>query len=68
MLEMSKMAFVAFTQHCIQSTDLVVHHQSIRGSSFAKFFGLVKLTRVIAGKTHSQSPILKTKGVLSNPV
>ena len=25
-------------------------------------------TRVIAGKTHSQSPILKTKEVLSNPV
>ena len=25
-------------------------------------------TRVIAGKTHGQSPILKTKGVLSNPV
>ena len=25
-------------------------------------------TRVIAGKTHSQSPILKTKGVLRNPV
>ena len=25
-------------------------------------------TRVIAGKTHSQSPILRTKGVLSNPV
>ena len=25
-------------------------------------------TRVIAGKIHSQSPILKTKGALSNPV
>ena len=35
---------------------LAVHHQSCQ------------TTRVIAGKTHNQSPILKTKGVLSNPV
>ena len=30
--------------------------------------GTCQTTRVIAGKTHSQSPIHKTKGVLSNPV
>ena len=77
MLEMSKMVFVAFTQHYIQSIDfmsetaeilyfviqwplalpggkahcshtihpvgLAVHHQSVQGSSFVKFLGLVKL-------------------------
>ena len=72
MSKMSKMVFVAFMQHCMQSTDfmsktlkiqwplappggkghcsctihpvgLVVHHQSVKGSSFVKFLGLVKL-------------------------
>ena len=43
-------------------TDLVVHHQSVQGGSFVNFFGLVKTTRVIAGKMHSQSPILKVRG------
>ena len=48
--------------------DLVVHHQSVQGGSFLTFFDL-STTRVIAGKMHSQSPILKlNKGVLSNPV
>ena len=37
------------------------------GGSFLTFLDL-STTRVIAGKTHSQSPILKTKGALSNPV
>ena len=94
MLEVSKVVFVAFTQHCIQSN--VTHvgvegakyftEQNIKnampevlkvysiysglspllggkeGSSFVNFLGLVKLQRVIAGKVHSQSPILKTKG------
>ena len=82
-----KMVFVAFTQHCIQSTDfilemleilysvnsgpsplqggkgiylslrsvgLAVHHQSVRGGSFVTSLDLTT-TRVIAGKTHSQS-------------
>ena len=51
---------------CMYIVGLAVHHQSIWGCSFIKFLGLVKITRVIAGKTHNQSPILKTKGVLSN--
>ena len=33
-----------------------------------KCSGTCQTTRVIAGKTHSQSPILKCYGVLSNPV
>ena len=40
---------------------------SLRRQLFLTFLDLTT-TRVIAGKTHSQSPILKTKGVLSNPV
>ena len=99
------MVFVAFTQHCMQSTDLmsemlkilysvlciqwpltlpggkahcsrtvcpvglVVHHHAVRGGSFVlKNSGTCQTTRVIAGRTHSQSPILKCYGVLSNPV
>ena len=100
MSKVSKMVFVAFTQHCIQSTvthlthvedakyyctvlciqgisplqggrhlmcllpcGLAVHHQSVQGGSFVlKHSGTCQTTRVIAGKTHSQSPILKTKG------
>ena len=100
MLEVSKVVFVAFTQHCIQNNvthvggvkgllciqwpltpprgkaiwktlhlvGLAVHHQSVWGGSFANFLDL-STTLVIAGKMHSQSPILKlTKGVLSNLV
>ena len=37
-------------------------HQSVWGGSFVNFLGLVKSTRVIAGKMHSQSPILKVRG------
>ena len=49
---------------------LAVHHQAVRGGSFVlKCSGTCQTTRVIAGKTHSQSPILTvTKGALSNPV
>ena len=43
-------------------------HQSVRGGSLVKFLGLVKNTTVITGKMHSQFPILRTKGVLSNLV
>ena len=38
----------------------------VQGDSFVNFLGTCQTTRVIAGKTHSQSPILKTKGALSN--
>ena len=99
------MVFAAFTQHCMQSTDLMsemskilysvlciqwpltppggkahcsrtvcpvglaVHHHAVRGGSFVlKNSGTCQTTRVIAGKTHSQSPILKCYGALSNPV
>ena len=84
-----------FTQHCMQSTDimsemskilciqwplappggkahccrtvcpvgLAVHHHAVRGGSFVfKCSGTCQTTRVIAGKTHSQSPILKCYG------
>ena len=40
---------------------LAVQNWSVQGGSFVKFLGLVNY-RVIAGKMHSQSPILKTKG------
>ena len=40
---------------------LAVHHWSVQGGSFLSFLD-VSTTRVIAGKMHSQSPILKTKG------
>ena len=40
-------------------------HQSEK-VAFLTFLDL-STTSVIAGKTHSQSPILKTKGTLSNP-
>ena len=87
MLEVSKVVFVAFTQHCIQST--VTHVGGVKGVLYSVYSGLSPLpggkavcyssvfekpfldlstTRVIAVKMHSQSPILKTKGVLSNPV
>ena len=101
MLETSEMVFATFTQHCMQSTDimsdmskilciqwplalpggkahcsrtvhpvgLAVHHHAVRGGSFVlKNSGTCQTTRVIAGKAHSQSPILKCYGALSNPV
>ena len=100
MSEVSKVVFVAFTQHCIQSN--VTHVGGVKGvlciqwpltparregylfepsvlgvklfitsqSEEAALLTFMDLstTRVIAGKMHSQSQILKTKGVLSNPV
>ena len=42
---------------------LAVHHHAVQGGSFVfKCSGTCQTTRVIAGKMHSQSPILKTKG------
>ena len=42
---------------------LAVHHQPVRGGSFVlKCSGTCQSTRVIAGKTHSPSPILKCYG------
>ena len=47
----------------IRSVGLVVHHHAVQGGSFVlKHSGTCQTKRVIAGKTHSQSPILKTKG------
>ena len=40
----------------------------VRGGSFVNFLWTCQTTRVIAGKMHSQSPILKTKGAPRNPV
>ena len=58
--------------HCsrtIHPVGLVVHHHAVRGGSFVlKNSGTCQTKRVIAGKTHSQSPILKCYGALSNPV
>ena len=44
----------------IHPVGLAVHHHAVRGGSFVfKCSGTCQTTRVIAGKTHSQSPILK---------
>ena len=53
----------------VHPVGLAVHHHAVQGGSFVlKNSGTCQTTRVIAGKTHSQSPILKCYGVLSNPV
>ena len=100
MSEMSEMVFAAFTQHCMQSTDimsemskilciqwplippagkaccspticpmgLAVHQHAVRGGSFVcQCSGTCQTTRVIAGKTHSQSSILKCYGGAQQP-
>ena len=52
--------------HCsrtIHPVGLAVHHHAVRGGSFVfKCSGTCQTTRVIAGKMHSQSPILKWYG------
>ena len=45
---------------------LAVHQSEEAG--FVNFLWTCQTTRVIAGKMHSQSPILKTKGAPRNPV
>ena len=53
----------------VHPVGLAVHYHAVQGGSFIlKCSGTCQTTRVIAGKTHSQSPILKCYGVLSNPV
>ena len=43
-----------------------VHHHAVQGGSFVlKHSGTCQTTRVIAGKMHSQSPILKCYGECS---
>ena len=47
---------------------LAVHHHAVRGGSFVlKCSGTCQTTRVIAGKMHSQSPILKCYGGAQQP-
>ena len=47
---------------------LAVHHHAVRGGSFVlKCSWTCQTTRVIAGKTHSQSPILKCYGGAQQP-
>ena len=59
----------AHCSHTVHPVGLAVHHHAVQGGSFVlKNSGTCQTTRVIAGKTHSQSPILKCYGVLSNPV
>ena len=52
----------------IRPVGLAVHHHAVRGGSFVlKCSGTCQTTRVIAGKTHSQSPILKCYGGTQQP-
>ena len=46
----------------------VVHHHAVPGGSFVlKCSGTCQITRVISGKMHSQSPILKCYGDAQQP-
>ena len=52
----------------VRPMGLAVHHHAVRGGSFVfKCSGTCQTTRVIAGKTHSQSPILKWYGGAQQP-
>ena len=52
----------------VRPVGLVVHHHAVRGGSFVfKCSGTCQTTRVIAGKMHSQSPILKVYGGTQQP-
>ena len=73
MLKMSKILCIqwpltppggkARCSHTVRPVGLGVYHHAVQGGSFVfKCSGTCQTTRVIAGKTHSQSPILKTKG------
>ena len=52
----------------VHPVGLAVHHHAVQGGSFVlKCSGTCQTTRVIAGKTHSQSPILKCYGGAQQP-
>ena len=52
----------------VHPVGLAVHHHAVPGGSFVfKCSGTCQTTRVIAGKTHSQSPILKCYGGAQQP-
>ena len=52
----------------VRPVGLAVHHHAVQGGSFVlKCSGTCQTTRVIAGKTHSQSPILKCYGGAQQP-
>ena len=52
----------------IRSVGLAFHHHAVRGGSFVfKCSGTCQTTRVIAGKMHSQSQILKFYGGAQQP-
>ena len=54
--------------HTVRPVGLAVHHHAVRGGSFVfKCSGTCQTTRVIAGKMHSQSPILKCYGGAQQP-
>ena len=58
----------ACCSHTVCPVGLAVHHHAVRGGSFVfKCSGTCQTTRVIAGKTHSQSPILKWYGGTQQP-
>ena len=53
----------AHCSHTVCPVGLAVHHHAVRGGSFVlKCSGTCQTTRVIAGMTHSQYPILKCYG------
>ena len=59
----------ACCSHTVHPVGLAVHHHAVQGGSFVlKHSGTSQTKRVIAGKMHSQSPILNAMRVLSNPV
>ena len=53
--------------YCVSLPSWGFSCSPVWGGSFVNFLDLTT-TRVIAGKMHSQSPILKSKGALSNLV
>ena len=50
----------ACCSHALRPVGLAIYHHAVQGGSFVlKHSGTCQTTRVIAGKMHSQSPILK---------
>ena len=60
--------FVTVFEKAFHLGGLAVHYQSVQVGSFVNFLGLVKYKGDCRQNKHSQSPILKIKGVLSNLV